>query len=421
MIRNPCADRSAAARVGTQSARQAAPQRQQRGAHHWIVATGGSSSGAGTLEDPWDIATALLGGPTGSEVGPGDWVVLTGGTYHRAFENAGLGFVVQLAGAEGLPIQIRPHAGARVIIDGGLNVQAPTSHLWIWDLEILCSDAWPPFPIEWLGNYSNLSHPWGGLNVYSGAECRFINLISYANAEGVSWWASSTDSELYGAVIYDNGWQGTDRGHGHAIYTQNEQGVKVISDCIMTGGYGYTLHAYGEGAHVDYYRVEGNMAYGANGALIGGYQPSHGIRVRDNYLYGVPMQIGYGSTQNVDCDVRDNVVVNETLGINNYQTAVQVNNLVLGVSDDRPEGALVILRENRYDPHRANLAIYNWDQTETVAVDVSGFMAPGASYRLLDPTDLWGTPVQTGTCGGATISVPVSGEFGCFVLSCEPH
>jgi hypothetical protein len=66
----------------------------------------------------------------------------------------------------------------------------------------------------------------------------------------VSWWAESRDSERYGCLIYDNGWKAPDRGHGHAIYTQNNEGIKTIADCIMTGGYGYTLHASRRSGHL---------------------------------------------------------------------------------------------------------------------------------------------------------------------------
>ena len=57
---------------------------------------------------------------------------------------------------------------------------------------------------------------------------------------------------------------GTDRGHGHCIYTQNEQGVKTISNCIMSCRYDgtYTMHAYGsQRAYVDNFLVEENVWY----------------------------------------------------------------------------------------------------------------------------------------------------------------
>ena len=116
--------------------------------------------------------------------------------------------------------------------------------------------------------------------------------------------AVSTDSELYGCLIYDNGWAGTDRGHGHAIYTQNDDGTKTIADCILAGGYGYTLHAYGSArAFVYNYTVEGNIAYDGGTFVLGGGHPSRGIRVHDNVPHGVARQLGYAapSTKTARC------------------------------------------------------------------------------------------------------------------------
>jgi hypothetical protein len=50
----------------------------------------------------------------------------------------------------------------------------------------------------------------------------------------VSWWSGDIDSELYGCLVYDNGWTASDRNHGHAIYTQNKEGTKVIADNILS-------------------------------------------------------------------------------------------------------------------------------------------------------------------------------------------
>ena len=129
------------------------------------------------------------------------------------------------------------------------------------------------------------------------------------------------DSELYGCLIYDNGWAGTDRGHGHAIYTQNADGTKTIADCIMTGGHGYTLHAYGSSrADVDNYLVAGNIAYAANTFLIGGGKPSRHIRVHDNILHGVADAARvFGTFRNEDCEVRYNVIVEGGLRINKFE------------------------------------------------------------------------------------------------------
>ena len=167
---------------------------------------------------------------------PGDTLWIHQGRYKFPLKVGGTGYLVRLAGREGAPIHVRAWEGQRVIIDGGLDLQPPSTDLWIWNLEILVSEPRPPSPVQPDPTYANVNRPWGGLNVSGGKRCKFINLVIHDNSQGVSWWAGSQDSEMHGCILYDNGWAGTDRGHGHAIYTQNKQGIKTISDCIFTEG-----------------------------------------------------------------------------------------------------------------------------------------------------------------------------------------
>ena len=62
---------------------------------------------------------------------------------------------------------------------------------------------------------------------------------------GFGFWEPAVDAEIYGCVIHDFGYNAPDRGHGHAIYTQNLKGTKRLVDNIMFHGYGWNIHAYG--------------------------------------------------------------------------------------------------------------------------------------------------------------------------------
>ena len=384
----------------------------------WHVAPGGSSTAHGTTDAPWDIESALRGN---QKVSPGDTVWLRGGTYKHPFENGGMGYKIRLAGSRMQPVQIRALPGQRVTIDGGLVVQEPATHVWIWDLEILVSEPRPDKPVPPDPSYKNVNRPWGGLNIYSGSGCKFINLIIHDNSQGVSWWKGSQDSELYGCILFENGWAATDRGHGHAIYTQNLEGTKRIADCIFTGGFGYSLHAYGSSrADVDNYHVEGNLFYDSGKFLIGGGKPSRHIRVFTNFLHNLSLQLGYNAPYNEDCEVRGNVIANGTLSINKYKQAVNEENLVLDKDAPRPQAAKIILRPNQYDRRRAHLAIFNWEKKPAVSVDTSGFLNRGDKFRLLNPRDFFGPPLLSGTFDGEPLSVPVSGEFAAFVVIKEP-
>jgi hypothetical protein len=376
----------------------------------WHVSPKGTATGQGTKDSPWDIESALDGK---QKIAPGDTIWLATGTYKRAQEAGGLGFPVKLAGTKEAPVQVRGVPGERVTIDGGLHVLEPATYLSLRDLELMVSEPRPEKPI---GANERPKRPWGGLSVYSGTGCKFINLVIHDNSQGVSWWVGSKESEMYGCLIYNNGWPGTDRGHGHAIYTQNKDGVKLIADCIMTGGFGFSMHAYGSKmADVDNYLAEGNIVYDAGTFLIGGGKPSHHIRVVNNYLYNVPMQIGYGA-RNDDCEIRGNVIANGTLNIQKYDKVVNEDNLVLAKDAARPKESKIVLRINKYDPRRANLALFNWEKKPEVEVNTGTFLKAGDRYRLLNPRDFYGKPVHSSKAEGGMILVPVVGEFAAFVL-----
>jgi hypothetical protein len=305
-------------------------------------------------------------------------------------------------------------------MDGTLFVEAPASHVWIWDLEIATSTPPEQRVIREAGSHPRLPANFAdGISIRhtnSAAvtkDVKLIDLVIHDTSQGISFWIDAVDSEIHGCLIYDNGWKAPDRGHGHCIYTQNRDGIKTISGNILSAKYdgAYTLHAYGsDNAYVDNYVAEDNIAYETGPFLIGGGRPSRNIKVLRNDLYGVAMQIGYGSDQNEGVEVRDNVIAGGKLRIRGPQTVVSEANR------ETLPGREARLIPNRYDPNRAHLAVYNGKKAPQVDVDVSGFLKPGETFRLMNPRDFYGKPVLNGTCSGATVTVPMTGEFAPFVL-----
>lgn len=390
-------------------------------AAEWHVAVDGQATNRGTRESPWDLTSALDGR---QKVQPGDTIWITGGTYrHPDRLLASQGFVVRLAGTADAPIQVRAVPGTRATLDGGMSVVSPTDYVWIRGLEILVSENFTlGRELSEPGSHpQSYGRPWGGLNISAGRGCKYINLVIHDNAQGVSFWRGATDSELYGCIIYDNGWKAPDRGHGHAIYTQNEIGTKTIADCIMTGGYGYTLHAYGsERAFVDHYLIVGNIAYNAGTFLIGGGRPSRDIRVYDNILYSVTMQLGYSAPENEDCEVIGNTIVNGGLAINRFRQVRQERNIIVPKGGKPPsDQPQVFVRRNRYDEKRAHLAVVNWSKQEQVEIPWDGIAQPGDRYRLFDPRHIYDQPIREGTVSGTRLEVPLTGEFAAWVLMVE--
>ena len=379
----------------------------------WYVGPTGGPKNPGTREKPWDIESALGGQ---QKIAEGDTIWLLGGTYRRRPKEQ---FDIRLLGAKDKPVVVRPAPGARATIDGGLAMQAPSEHVWVRDLEILVSEPHPTKPVGPGSHPQGFKRPWGGLNLFGGTKCRYINLVIHDCRQGISAWKNEIDCEIYGCIVYGNGWPATDRGHGHCIYTQNEKGTKTISNCILACRYRgtYTMHAYGSRrAYVDNFLLTENIAYDLGPFLVGGGRPSRGIRVLRNYLHGVSLRVGYNAPHNEDCTVSDNVVVDGQIAITRYRKAVQEGNLVVKRGAVRPVGHKAVLLPNKYEPNRAHLAVWNWQKAPSVDVPAAPFLKPGEPFRLMDPKNLFGKPLAEGVCRGTSIPVSTHGEFSAFVV-----
>ena len=384
------------------------------GAREYFVAPDGKPGNPGTAQAPWDLASALDGS---HKPAPGSLIWVKGGTYkHPDRKNAY--YAAKLTGQKEAPIIVRAAPGERATVDGGISVESPAAFLWLWDLEVLVSE--PNRETQSTGSHpEDLGRPWGGVEVRGGTDCKVVNLTIHDCCQGMGVWSGAKNTEVHGCVIYGNGWQAPDRHHGHCIYTQNQEGTKTISGCILTArkgrtGGSYTMHAYGsERAYVDNYVIEENIAYREGTFLIGGGRPSHNIVVRRNCLYGIPLRLGYGA-ENEDCEVRDNILAKSALAISKYKKVVDEGNVKQLPAQ---QGVLI---PNKYDPRRAHVAAFNGAKAPAVAVPVEKFLKPGEKFRLLNPEDFYGKPVLEGVCEGPSLAVPAPDEFAVYVLVKEP-
>ena len=72
-------------------------------------------------------------------------------------------------------------------------------------------------------------------------------------------------------------------------------------------------------------------------------------------------------------------------------------------------GTEVFVRSNRFETGRANIVVYNWDNLDSVAVDLSSVLAPGAAYEVRNAQDFFGPPVATGVFKGQMLALPMTG------------
>ena len=247
-------------------------------AAEFYAAPNASANGTGSFSNPWKLQTALSQPPT--VVKPGDTIWLRGGTYTGRFTSS-------LNGTSSQPIIVRQYTGERATIDGGTSgttaiVEVYGSYTWFWGFEVTSSDpdrststpgSSPPDITRGDGFDINQSVTHPGL--------KFINLIVHDTRQGFSYWKEAQDAEIYGSLIYYNGWNAPDGGHGHGIYAQNQTGTKKITDSILFSGFHYGFHAYTEGSHIDNLDLEGNTTFNA-GNLIGHQsQPAHRRHTRN--------------------------------------------------------------------------------------------------------------------------------------------
>jgi hypothetical protein len=292
-------------------------------AAEWHVSPTGTADGDGSAQRPWDLQTGLWGGSAatmgegqGGKVLAGDTIWLHGGEYRGGFEST-------LAGTAEQPIIVRQAPGERATIDcrprddrdnGLLALQG--AHCYYWGFEITCSD--PVRVTSIAGSWPEDIHR-GGISVL-GSHIKLINLVVH-DTGGLGAWSAGEGGDIYGCLIYHNGWKGPDRGHGHAIYAQNRQGTKRLVDNVLFNQFSYGIHCYGsEKAFLEGFHIEGNASFN-NGALahrdeltpgimVGGGSAVKRLLVIDNYIYGGGLRCGYPwGVLNEDAVVKGNYIV----------------------------------------------------------------------------------------------------------------
>ena len=422
-----------------------------------FVSPDGNPTAAGTENDPLDLQTALN---NNNIVKPGNTLWLMEGIYKGTYRS-------ELRGTKSDPIKVRPYPGKYVAIDttnaasgSGLSIYGEWTYYY--GIEVTSRDG---KRISYIDNSSNPSDITlnGGVNIL-GSTNKVINFVSHDNSNGIDAWSkrldgfTGIDTEIYGSIIYNNGWsaQPADgsygRGHGHAIYTQNYDGIKKITNNVIFYGFGTGIHAYQTGKviqngilrGIENFDIQENTWFltGASDVrqgmkkydcLVGGYQPVKNLILKNNQGYsdiGRTM-LGYASNYknevfyNQNAYLEGNYLV-ENLKIQDFwnQETIQMKSTAIfhGITGDQsyikdlggnsnvPEpisGKKIFYTQNSYDPRRGRITIFNYDRDAMVAVDLSQLMKVGSAFRIHSVFDLYGEPVVSGVYQGGTVDIPM--------------
>ncbi len=439
--------------VGSVGAATVLPPVEVHAASQWYVSPNGSSGGSGSQSSPWDLQTALN---QPSSVHAGDTIWLLGGTYFGTFTS-------NLNGTASSPIIVRNYNGQRATIDGGNSNGNPVflvsgSYTWLWGLEVMSSSPVKDIsgiPVS-LANYwpdsKGVPNPsWPKPSILPSGEgmvidqgslhpgMKFINCIVHDTRQGFSAWQQADQAEYYGNVVYDNGWTGPDRPHGHGIYIQTIQntGSKTVADNIFLRAYSTNIDAYAESGFLDGITFNGNVAVngGERNFLLGATAVAQNPVIENNMIYldgqggaGTNMffmayPIGYGALGTIGAVVTGNYMAGGTLTLNNntnmtfsgntiYDTSVTNDPIPSGnaATTAKPATSKVFIRPNKYEAGRANIVAY-WQGTSPVSVDPTGILSLGNSYTVQDAQNYFGPAVASGIWNGGTISIPLGGTL----------
>lgn len=409
----------------------------QPGVHAgYYVSPAGTSGGDGSIDRPWNLATALAG--AAGKVQPGDTVWMRSGTYRGSFSSS-------VSGSSGKPVVFRQYPGERALIDGAgaartatvLSIRGP----WVvfWGFEMTNTDADRTYSLT-----GNGGRPHSLANYAS--HTRYVSLVVHDAGVGFYNDANYFDVEIVGCVFYNNGWQGPDRGHGHAIYIRSNTGPVIARDNVMFNQFGYGVHVYtnpGE-AKLNNVHIEDNIAFNngtlatnssSSNILMGGEDTADGAVVAGNLTYyppgvsGTNMKIGYGTLVNGSVEITDNYVAGggPVLSMGFWTSTTASGNTFIGTSsvlslDDPalspsefsgqtasalPTATKVVVRRVPYETGRANIAVFNWGNDAAVAVPLDGILPLGAQYEIHNVQDLNGTPVASGIFQGGWVSLPI--------------
>ncbi|MCX8024328.1 MAG: right-handed parallel beta-helix repeat-containing protein [Thermanaerothrix sp.] len=402
------------------------------GGRSFFAAPNGTTSGDGSMDRPFNLAYAIEDKAKTGFFQPGDVIWVRGGTYG----GGGLTyFNSHLQGTVDRPIVVRAYPGEHPIINGSIKIYKP--NVIFWGLAVINTD--PNRTSQFSGSFPDDIYREDAFSVYA-TNVKIINNIMHDAAEGVYADDRAPDVVIYGNLIYNNGWKGPDRGHGHGIYAQNQQGSKWIEDNIIFNNFsGYSLHVYRENEFpLVNFNFDGNVTF--NGTfLVGGRQPTRNVILTNQFTYNETVALGFSEeTQNQNVRVQNGYLYNRgdyalevkawqgvTLDHNflggqnapvvnlfrssgawNYNQYVFASNGTPFLIDGRgrtwdqwrsqtgfdsdssfitalPSATQVFIRSNRYEAKRGHVIVYNWAKQGQVLVDlkVLGYQ-PGDRYEI---------------------------------------
>ncbi|MDT0559237.1 hypothetical protein RM697_11285 [Ichthyenterobacterium sp. W332] len=300
----------------------------------------GTLNGNGTIENPWDLQSAL--NHKEDVIKGGDIIWIHQGVYNGRYTST------LESNISDKKITVSAFRNDKVVLNGNVESRQEAvltiygANVIYKNFEITCLGDLPRSVLE--SSYKVIS----GLNHITGKDCEFINLRIFNNTGfGFGSWKHAEASIIEECVIYNNGSVANNgKGRGEGIYTQNKSDkTRIIQNNIIFNNYYKAIEVWSANKHADYeyvkhFNIDNNILF--NSGLPAGFS-------YDNLIIATDDREGINIAK--DISVTNNIFYHNT-DIKNKEINGNAPSLTLGfhknapVEDIRVENNVIIGRNN---------------------------------------------------------------------------
>jgi len=306
----------------------------------------GRSTGNGTLNQPWDLQTALS--QTTEIVNGGDTIWLHEGVYNGRF----ISKIKSTKSGENIIVSSYP--GEWAILNGNVSGVSGATLSVIGNDVIYRDFEISPTNLIIRDEKTEGFLPFGGVSHDSGKNCQFINLIIHGNnGLGFGSWKSTGGTIISNCLVYDNGYKGKNyAGIGEGFYVQNDSDteIRILKNNIIFNNYykGIEVWSANKKANNEYIKninLDNNVVF--NSGLVSG-------RTVDNVI----------------------VATNDRNGINIAKNIQVTNNILYHNTDYK-------INEVNGDAPSLTIGFYNKAGVENLVVENNIILGRNNAFRLL--------------------------------------